>query len=88
LWCTSAERGREARYSGRPIGTDLRVPFLFSNGDKVVTKGLTSSERGVNVDGFYSGPQPSSGGSYRIVYEVELEDGGLVRVEEISLETA
>jgi hypothetical protein len=69
------------------LGADPRAPFQFSKGDKVVTTGLTSNDRGVIVDGLYSGDLPARSGTYRIVYDVELEDGpGLIRVDELRLE--
>ncbi len=67
------------------LGEDPRVPFLFAKGDRVIVTGTTSEERGVVVDGLYTGAPPDIGGSYDIVYDIERDGGGFIRAKEISL---
>lgn len=69
------------------LGADPRVPFGFAKGDRVETTGFTSNDRGVIVNGLYSGPDPKiGGGGYKITYEVKLEDGrGFIQVDELQL---
>lgn len=67
------------------LGEDARVPFLFAKGNRVAVTGTATEDRGVIVDGLYSGAPPWIGGSYEIIYDIERDGGGFIMAKEISL---
>lgn len=67
------------------LGEDPRVPFLFAKGDMVTVMGTATEDRGVIVDGLYTGAPPWIGGSYEIIYDIERDGGGFIKAKEISV---